>query len=313
MHAHLGLACCVESINYARFLINDQTLILDHLGSVPYPFAYNEATLFSDENIVKLSNLIKSEILAGQSDYKNLSVSIESNLATLKRIALPDNLDSEDEKDQIAWDLSHSLIEPLDQFVYYKTNNSFKNDNFTDYLTIAIRKNIVNAIKKLSELVELNLSDISINQLNTENVLQNLLQGNSNGLIAVFKIAKSRLESTFLWGGNYYTSHYDRLLSDTMVESADNDLSTKIKSKIKQLENLFEQMIQKQIKIEQIYIYGDLIKDKMIQSIQNNISVEIFRLDPLKNIEISEKLRMTLPPVEELTKYVESVGVVLDQ
>ena len=287
MHAHLGLACCVESINYARFLINDQTLILDHLGSVPYPFAYNEAEIFSDENIV--------------------------NLATLKRIALPDSLDADEEKDQIAWDLSNCLIEPLDNFVYYKTFNSFKNDNFTDYLTIAIRKNIINAIKKLSELVDLNLIDISVNQLNTEIVLQNLLKEKTQGLIAIFKIAKSRLESTFLWNGNYYTSHYDRLLSETVTDSADTDLSTKIKSKIKQTENLFEQMIQQQIKIEQIYLYGNLIEDKFVNSIQKNMSVKVSRLDPLQNIDKSEILKNSLPASEESTKYVESVGVVLDQ
>lgn len=313
MHAHLGLACCVESINYARFLLNDQKLILDHLGSVPYPFAYNEAELFSEANIAALADLINTKILVGHSDYKSLSVSIESNLVTMKRIALPDNLDAEDENDQISWDLSHSLIEPLDQFIYYKTENSFKNDNFTDYLTIAIRKSIISAIKDLSSSIGLNLVDVSINQLNTEIVLKNLLKGKTDGLIAVFKLMNSRMESVFLWNGNYYSSHYDRLLSDSSLDSAENDLSTKIKSKIKQTENLFEQMIQKQIKIEQIFIYGDLIEEKTIQSLQKNMSVTISRLDPIRNIEISEKLQMNLPPSEESTKYVESVGVVLDQ
>jgi hypothetical protein len=313
MHAHLGLACCVESINYSRFLINDQKLILDHVGSVSYPFAYNESNLFSDENVSTLASLLKSKILAGQTDFKKLSISIESNLATLKRIALPDNLDKDDEKDQVAWDLSHSLIEPLDQYIYYKTTNSFKNDTFTDYLTIAIRKNIINAIKKLSGLVELELVDISINQLNTEIVLQNSMKDQTEGLIAIFKIAQSRMESTFLWNGNYYTSHYDRFVSEATNGSSDNDWSTKIKSKIKQMENLFEQMFQKQIKIEQIYLYGDLIDEKFIKSLQNNISVAVFRLDPLQNVEKSEKLINALPNQEESTKYVESIGVVLDQ
>jgi hypothetical protein len=313
MHAHLGLACCVESINYSRFLKNDQTLVLDHIGSVLYPFAYNEAELFSEENISALANLLKSTILAEQTDYKNLSISIESNLATFKRIAIPVNLDKEDEDDQISWDLTNSLIEPLDQYIFYKTPNSFKNDNFTDYLTIAIRKKIINAIKKLSDLIELNLIDISINQLNTEIVLQKSLKGQTDGLIGIFKIAKSRLESTFLWNGNYYTSHYDRLVSEEIMDSAENDWSTKIKSKVKQMENLFEQIIKKQIKIEQIYLYGDLIDDKFIKSLQDNISVSIFRLDPLKNIDKSEKLITTLPALGETTKYVESIGVVLDQ
>ena len=313
MHAHLGLACCVESINYSRFLISDQKLILDHVGSVSYPFAYNESDLFSDENISSLANILKTKIIAEQSDFKNLSISIESNLATLKRISLPDNLDKEDENDQVAWDLSHSLIEPLDHYIYYKTDNSFKSSSITDYLTIAIRKSIIEAIRKLSELVDLDLTDVSINQLNTEIVLQNSVKDQTDGLIAIFKIAQSRLESTFLWNGNYYTSHYDRLLLDPTDGSSESEWSTKIKSKLKQMENLFEQMFQKQIKIEQIYMYGDVIDEKFLKSLQENVSVAVFRLDPLQNVEKSEKLINALPIQEESTKYVESIGVVLDQ
>lgn len=313
MHAHLGLACCVESINYARFLVNDQSLSLDHIGNVSYPFTYNEAELFSDENISALATLLKSTILAEHVDFQNLSVSIESNLATLKRIALPDNLDKEDENDQIAWDLTNTIIEPLDRYTYYKTPNRFKIENYTDYLTIAIRKNIVEAIKKLSGLIELNLMDISINQLNTEIILQNSLNGKTEGLIAVFKIANSRIESTFLWNGSYYTSHYDRMVPGAGLDAADNDLSTKIKSKVKQMENLFEQLFKKQIKIEQIYLYGDLVDKNFVTSIQANMSVAVFKLDPLQNVEKSEKLITTLPALGDVSKYVESVGVVLDQ
>jgi Tfp pilus assembly PilM family ATPase len=313
MHAHLGLAFCVESINYTRFLKNDQTLILDHLGSVSYPFAYNESEFFTDENIALLANLIKSKILAGQTDFTDLSVSIESNLTTMKRIAIPDNLDKQEESDQITWDLTQSLIEPLDKYVYYKTTNSFENDNYTDYLTIAIRKSIINAIKSISDLLGLNLIDVSINQLVAEIAFRNSLKDQVDGLIVIFKIAASRLESTFLWNGNYYTSHYDRLPLDLNSGLTDNDLLTKIKSKVKQMENLFEQITQKQIKVERIFLYGDNVEEKFIQSLQENISVVVFRLNPIQNVEKSEKFLIAVPSLEESTRYVESIGVVLDQ
>ncbi len=313
MHAHLGLACCVESINYARFLVNDQTLTLDRIGNLSYPFAYNEAELFSDTNINALASMLKSTVLSEETDFKNLSVSLESNLATLKRVAIPDNLDKEDENDLISWDLKNSLIEPLDKYIYYKTPNSFKSGNYTDYLTIAIRKNIIKSIKSLSDLVELNLVDVSINQLNTEAILRSSLHGQTEGLIGVFKVLKSRLESTFLWNGDYYTSHYDRLAQKETKNSEKNDWSAKITSKVRQMENLFEQMFQKQVKIEQIYLYGDLIDEKFIDSLQKNMSVAVFRLDPLQNVEKSEKFKAALPALGEPSKFVESIGVVLDQ
>jgi Tfp pilus assembly PilM family ATPase len=238
---------------------------------------------------------------------------MESNLATLKRIPIPDNLDRQEESEQITWDLAQSLIEPLDQYVYYKTTNSFENDNYTDYLTIAIRKSIINAIKSMSDSLGLNLIDVSINQLVAEIALRNSLKDQVDGLIVIFKIAASRLESTFLWNGNYYTSHYDRIPLDSISGSTDNNMLTKIKSKVKQMENLFEQITQKQIKVERIFLYGDNIEEKFIQSLQENISVAVFRLNPIQNVEKSEKFQIAVPSLEESTRYVESIGVVLDQ
>ena len=313
MYAHLGLAFCVESIKYARFLINDQSLVLDQLGSVPYPFVYNESEFFEDESISRLVNLINSKILTGHDDFKNLSVSIESNLATLKRIALPDNLDKQEENEQIAWDLAQSLLEPLDQYIYFKTVNNFENDKYKDYLTIAIRKKIIDSMKRMSVSLNLNLIDLSINQLVTEIVLRNYLKNQIEGLIALFKIGTSRLESTFFWEGNFYASHYERALLDVNSGSMRNELLMKIKSKVKQMENLFEQITQKQVKIERIFLYGDWIEEKFINTLKENTSIIVFRLDPLENLEKSEKLLTAPPSPEESTKYVESIGVVLDQ
>lgn len=313
MHAHLGLAFCVESIKYTRFLKNDQTLILDHLGSVSYPFVYNESEFFTDKNISLLVNLINAEILSGHDDFMDLSVSIESNLATMKRIALPNSLDKKEEDDHIAWDLAQSLIEPLDRYEYFKTANTFENDRYTDYLTIAIRKEIIDALKKMSDKLGLNLIDVSINQLVSEIALRNYLKDQADGLIAIFKISASRLESTFFWNGNFYSSHYERLLTADNTESMGSDLITKIKSKVKQMENLFEQITQKQIKIERIFLYGDTIEEKFINLLKKNMSLVVFRLNPLQNIEKSEKLLIELPSPEESTRYVESIGVVLDQ
>ena len=313
MHAHLGLAFCVESIKYTRFLKNDQTLILDHLGSVSYPFVYNESEFFTDKNISLLVNLINAEILSGNDDFMDLSVSIESNLATMKRIALPNSLDKKEEDDHIAWDLAQSLIEPLDRYDYFKTANTFENDRYTDYLTIAIRKEIIDAVKKMSDKLGLNLIDISVNQLVSEIALRNSLKDQADGLIAIFKISASRLESTFFWNGNFYSSHYERMLTADNTESMGSDLTTKIKSKVKQMENLFEQITQKQIKIERIFLYGDTIEEKFINLLKKNISLVVFRLNPLQNIEKSEKLLIELPSPEESTRYVESIGVVLDQ
>ena len=116
-----------------------------------------------------------------------------------------------------------------------------------------------------------------------------------------------------MWNGNYYLSHYDRILENYQTETYNENLVNNIKAKIKQMENLFEQFTHTQTKVNRIFLYGDMIEDSFMQLIHKNISVIAFRLNPLKNIEKSEKLQNALPEMEKTTRYVESIGVVLDQ
>ncbi len=88
MSAHIGLAFCIDKIYYAGFVPFDQSLALDRLGTLSYPFRYDEPDLFNEDSLTPLANQIKSNLLTEGDSGTNLSVSIESNLAALKRIQL---------------------------------------------------------------------------------------------------------------------------------------------------------------------------------------------------------------------------------
>ncbi len=313
MSAHIGLAFCVDKIYYAGFKKSDHSLILDRLGSISYPFRYNEPDLFGKEFLTPLANLIKTNLVTSQDHETNLSVSIESNLAALKRISLPENFTKSEEKEHIIWDLSQSLMDPLEDYIFYKTENVFETYNRKDYLTIAIKRNIIQFFEKLSSETGLSLVDISINQLVAEIALNNFLKEPANGLVLLFKVTPNKLESTYLWNGCFYSHHYERLVGYYQEDEYSETLLKSIRFKIKQMETLFEQYMQEEVKVSRIFIYGDTINDSFLKMIQKNLSVVPLRLNPLQNIDKSERLENALPSVEEATKYVESIGVVLDQ
>jgi len=313
MSAHIGLAFCVDKIYYAGFIKNDHSLILDRLGSFSYPFRYNEPEMFTEDSFSQLANLIKTSLTTDQDHKSNLSISIESNLAALKRISLPENITKSEEKEHIIWDLSQGLIDPIEEYIFYKTDNVFETFNRKDYLTIAIKRNIIQFFERLSKEAGLSLVDISINQLVAEIALNNFLKEQANGLVLLFKVTPNKLESTYLWNGSFYSHHYERLVGYHQDDDYTETLLKSIRFKIKQMETLFEQYRQEEVKVSRIFIYGDTIKDTFLKMIQKNLSVVPLRLNPLQNIDKSESLENTLPSVEEATKYVESVGVVLDQ
>lgn len=313
MSAHIGLAFCVDRIYCAGFQTTDQSLTLDRLGSATYPFRYDESDLFAEVALTPLVNHIKSEFATDYNKGTKLSVSIESNLATLKRISLPDNFTKSEIDEHIKWDLSQSLMDPIGDYIFYKTDNVFETTNYKDYLVIAIKKDIIQFFKNFSNQSGFELVDVSVNQLVTELVLSNFLQEKAKGLVVLFKVATRKLESTYLWNGDFYSYHYERLVGYDRPEEFEEALLNSIRSRIKQMENLFEQYKQNEVKVAKVFIYGENITDSLMSMIQQNLNVVPMRLNPLQNIDKSERLIQNLPKVEEATKYVESIGVVLDR
>lgn len=313
MSIHIGLAFCVDKIYFARFIKKDHTLFLDQLGSALYPFPYNEPDLFNEENIPLLAEVLKTNLMADPQQAANLYICIESNLASLKRIALPDNFNKDEEQEHILWDLGQSLIEPVNSYTFFKTQNVFQSETGKDYLTIAIQKRIITFFQDVCTKAGFRLADISVNQLVTEIALRNMLGEKKEGLIVLFKIGSSRMESTFIWNGIFHSSHYERTPDIAPDADWEDTLIKTIRSKLKQMEILFEQYLQREIRVSTIYLYGNHIADGFLQTLEKSLSVISLRLNPLQNVDKTEGMEKNLPALEEVTKYVESIGVVLDQ
>ena len=143
MSSHLGLAFAIENISYAHFIRDYQKIILDNIGIISYPFDYDEREFFKEENVIRLSHLVRESLTGLQIDAHSVSISIESNLAKLKRITLPPNLDEKGEIEHINWDLTQSLSLPPDEYVYHIAPNHFEYNSIYDTLVIAIQKKII--------------------------------------------------------------------------------------------------------------------------------------------------------------------------
>jgi len=313
MSIHIGLAFCVDKIYFSGFVKKDQTLFIDQLGNVPYPFRYNEEDFFKADNIPLIANVLKTNLSTESGQTVNLYICIESNLATLKRIALPENFNKVEEQEHILWDLSQSLIEPVDLYTFYRTDNLFQSESTRDYLTIAIQKKIIGFFKEVCVKNSYRLADLSVNQLVTEISLRTMMGENGDGLIVLFKIGSSRIESTFIWNGIFHSSHYERMPEIATESTKEETLIKTIRSKLKQMEILFEQYLQREIKVNKIYLYGNDIADQFLQSLQKSLSVVSLRLNPLQNVDKTARMEKNLPALEKVTNYVESIGVVLDQ
>ncbi len=312
MNNHIGLSFTVENILYAHFIKNERTFNLDQLGTIDYPFLYDEREFFREDRILLLAELIRHSFEKLQIEQPTISISIETNLAILKRVLLPENLQSKELQDHIAWDLSESLAAPINNYVYHVTSNYFHHHNLQDTLVITLPKRVINFFSQISKLTRFSLKNLSLNQLAAELILQSILINKIEGLFVLFKIANNRLETTYLWNGSYLYSNYEKIIPAVRSGSFAQVVVEKIKFNIKYIETLFEQWGMELTVVDKIFVYGTSINAELIDMIQKNCSVPVFRLNPLQNITFTEKIRQNMPSRYDVLKFVECIGVVLD-
>ena len=311
MENHIGLAFTSDAITLSNFQINSGTRLLANLDKIAYPFNYEENIFFLEENTVRLANLVLNKFESLHLEPSTISISIESNLSMVKRIEIPLGLSEEEESIQIQWDLNNSLISPLGEYVYLKTNNLYDRNTYKEVLVIALRKDIIDFFKSFIDFTKIKLNNLSTNNLATELCFQNSMQDIADNINILFRVNADRLESLCLFDKKLYMSDYEKIKS-VSTRSKDEILLEKITNYKKKTENYFEQLFNSPQQINQIYLYGMEINEDFISLLSKNISTNISKLNPLNNISIAENLNKEEKNETEISGFVECIGITLD-
>lgn len=310
MDYHIGFAFSVEQISYAVFESPD--MVLSDIGTLPYPFEYQEDHFLEQEARISLTTVLKNIIQEKNLKAKSLSFSIESNLAFLKRVIYPENLEESGVNDHITWHLTESLNLPLKEYVYIRSDNLAHLDGMNEELIVSIQKELVGFFREIARDLDIPLINLTVHHLAAELALNSALSGQKEHLMILFKVAPSRLETAFFLDGRLYKSHLERIHPLPATDDYQVNVINMIKQQIAYIENLFQATRQTQISVDRLLIYGPGLEEKLLSVIQKNMSIPVDRFNPLQNIEISVNLQSVINE-ETASKYVECVGVSLDQ
>lgn len=308
MNSHTGLALTPEQICFASFQGETDPMVLDQVGQISYITPYGAGTFFDEKNIPPLVDALKSTFLDRGIDLKQFSVSLESNLALLKRVAFPPDLDKSGRQDHIKWDLGQNLNLPLSEYIYFPSTNIHRFKNIEEELVVAVPKKIAAFVKKLAAGLSSELISLSIHQLAAEFLLKSVLGKEPEKLIILQKIASDRVETGFYLNGNYFTSHYTPLTYSKEF-TVYIDL---LKSKTQYIENLLMQYGEVDIHTDRILLYGDQVNEEFIQRMQKNMSIPVDRLLSLQNLSLSDAMKNVTLSDNDQMKYAECIGIALD-
>jgi Tfp pilus assembly PilM family ATPase len=314
MNNHIGLAFSPERITYARFVLlnSDPELKLNQTGGIEYTFPYEPFKFFNEVNVPNVGNLLRQTFDPIENNQSTFSVTIESNLATLKRVIFPKDFDEKEQGLHITWEINESLPGSIEEYVYLRTDNRLEKESIIEELVIIVPKKVVSFIHAVADYAQIKLTNLTLNTLAAEVAFKKLLANDMAEVLALCKLTSNLIETTILHRGEFFTSFYEPLATN---ENRNNDdiILERLKIRIKTVENLFEQYKFEHSSVGHIYIYGDPIEDKLLEKIRKNTSIQVDRFNPIDNIAKTDDYNTSGNQDVLQANLVECIGVALDQ
>lgn len=261
-------------------------------------FAYTNISaidqLFCSENINYVSQKISSLKAEKKIENLNLVFTIPFNYSVVKKVCFPHESSKEQKKNQIEWELSANLSDPLNSFKIMIVNENKAAPNYVEATVIAINKEI---IKKLSQIANDNNAEISKLMLNCfaiENFLIEEQRFKSDSNYYFLKNAENYIEHHFYSGKQYLLSYVDPINGkrnrDEYIVERSNERYKQVLHLIKKLNNNSHCVL---------YAYGNGLKASTFESLKTGLSLDV------------EYASLNNFPDPDSFKYLEAWGSVL--
>ena len=259
-----------ESIMHIAYSLNGQ---VKSITRVPYPFAFSYESLFNEENVTALAEVLKSKINEEQGAELEICVSLPMNYVHIKKIALPTEADSSMIQAQVEWEFKNYLSGDIEQYKIINTQIEFLYETYREVIFVALKKEILKAISLLAEKSEAVLKKVvPVNYLVEEILTEDEKKNNA----LVIKLENTHINSQLFINGKYYHSYLDNA-QDKTTETAQR-LFEISKNRFMETENILEQLPFIQDPQLNCYIYGDGLTPPVEKLFKENFTNPVIKL-----------------------------------
>jgi Tfp pilus assembly PilM family ATPase len=303
----LGISFSSDKIHFTELLREGSNVKLNFFDTISLDIDFEEELWKYKSNqkiLTNVSNEIQKVLNKRGTNFSNISLTISSSQAFM--LILP--VDLTDSKStlntKIYWELSNYFPDNYKDFVVntYRLNSFMPVSNCDEVLIIAVLNNTLEFVKRVSKLCNVKLNLIDIDHFSAEFALRkNYLNQVSNSNILLVGLKNGRFDFGYIVKGKYKHFSYSKYYSEPEYNL----------TMVKKLKSFMQSSVAAN-GVDTIFLYGDEIKESLINSIKK---LELFNkieiINPFSSISASNEYLQD----DELRKshfiYTSSCGVAL--
>ena len=243
-----------------------------------------------DENIIaNIGNELSQILMENNLSSRNVVFSLESPMTLIKKLPYDENLSEEDLINQVDWEVKEFSYSPEDEYIvdFHKLAHSNKRP-MPEMVVVSVREKLISKLKKLfvNSRIQVKVIDLDVfAAIRAIKVNYDLREGE---IIALIEVNPTGLLFTIIEDKEFYFSQEVSLTKlglevDSLESSEEEDVAKFISKELRRiiLDNKLGENIEN---LNRIFLYGDMVKDNILENLQNNYNVRIDRANPFRRL-----------------------------
>lgn len=272
----------VESSSTQQFRINK---IVQAQLNTPL----NVDTIYNEQQLEEIGNQLYQIVKNHKLNTQYTLFALESRLTLMKKLPYDEGLSDSDLIDQVDWEVKEFSYSPEDEYIvdFQKLQTTTKRQT-NEMLIVSVREKIVRQLRNLFSISKLNVKVIDLDIFTAKRAIEVNYDLRIGDIIALVEVSSSGLLFTIIEDKEFCISQEVSLsklgVQVDSLESSDEEEITKFISKELRriiLDNKLGENIEG---LNRIFLYGDMVKDNILENLQNNYNVRIDRANPFRRL-----------------------------
>ncbi|RMD98012.1 MAG: hypothetical protein D6814_08435, partial [Calditrichaeota bacterium] len=256
-------------------------------GTSRIPFTFS--ALEDRSNILLLAQELNRAYESAGFSSTRASLSLDSDMVLIKKIPVDATLQGDELRSHILWEVSQFMINPLDNFIvdFELVEAAGQEKQEAEAIVVVVRKAVIEYIKEIFAATDLKLQAVDVDVFAAQRLLSKIYQFPPESKIALIDIRKKNLQISILHH-NFYLSQEVEYSTEEHEEAESQrveHLSRIISKELRRI--ILDNKLGKSVEdLQEIFVYGDFIEDRIIDILSEAHNVTFHRIDPFEKFPL---------------------------
>lgn len=309
----VGVSFSDNMFNMVEVEITGGQYQINKIAKIPMDQPFDIKQYDNNQVITHLSDMVNQAVESCGIMFEKTAFSLDSQMVIVKKVPIDSGFSDIETKEQIDWEVEQFILEPKEQFIIdYSQLSIDPKSNFKEILIVAVRKPIVDFILNIFSGTKLKLEYIDVDVFAATRAIRMNYEIRESEKIALVNIAHDKIVMALLRGGEFLLSNEFMFFKESNGEKGtlpptDEEMAKLISKEIRRL--ILDHKMGENIEdLNRVFLYGEMVKDEVLETLQNYYDVRIDKANPFRRLRFSSDVNVDDQTRAKPEAFVLSIG-----